>query len=243
MISISKLGKSGRFGNQLFQYIFAKRISELNGVQLSTPQWIGQEIFENINETDLGEAKINMPWDEFSLKGKSYNLQGYFQAQRHVDLWSREYAKSIFKIKPEIKELLWTPKTPYITCHRRLGDYASTYNNHFCIVSKESYQAKLQELNLDYEVIWVSEESPNRNDKLPASLEFLQDFWILMNADILLRGNSTFSWWAGALGTPKIFSPLVKNLTGHQDVSFVEGNWPAMVWQPPNHGDIYLNER
>jgi hypothetical protein len=49
-----------------------------------------------------------------------------------------------------------------------------------------------------------------------------------MAADVVLRANSTFSWWAALLGRGRVFSPLVEDRIGDQTVEFVEGNWPRM---------------
>jgi hypothetical protein len=64
-------------------------------------------------------------------------------------------------------------------------------------------------------------------------LGFLTDFFSVMHADVVLRANSTFSWWAALLGRCRVFSPLVEDRTGYQTVEFVEGNWPR-ICDPKN---------
>ena len=72
-------------------------------------------------------------------------------------------------------------------------------------------------------------------------LPFLEDFILMMNADVVLRANSSFSWWAATLGRGRILSPLVEDRTGMQDVEFVEGNWPKMV-NSHNITDLQLKD-
>jgi hypothetical protein len=45
VLSMSSLGKFGRFGNQLFQYAFLRICAQKNGVKVECPAWIGQTLF------------------------------------------------------------------------------------------------------------------------------------------------------------------------------------------------------
>jgi hypothetical protein len=47
VITMSSLGKLGRFGNQLFQYAFLKICSKNSGAKVECPPWIGQTLFGN----------------------------------------------------------------------------------------------------------------------------------------------------------------------------------------------------
>lgn len=49
MITFRKLGKFGRFGNQLFQYAGTRLYAELNNFEAVFPKWIGNEIFQGVN--------------------------------------------------------------------------------------------------------------------------------------------------------------------------------------------------
>ena len=75
-------------------------------------------------------------------------------------------------------------------------------------------------------VHWISLDSPRIIEGIPSEFSFLPDFVALMQADVILRANSTFSWWAAALSNARVLAPIVGDLCGKQDVSFVEGNWP-----------------
>lgn len=83
-------------------------------------------------------------------------------------------------------------------------------------------------------VIPVSDNSPNYlfgvNRIEDPTLEFLPDFFVLMNADVLFRANSTFSFWAALLGDVVTYSPVVEGKTGlRTDIDFVYGNHPKMI--------------
>ncbi|MBE9028919.1 alpha-1,2-fucosyltransferase [filamentous cyanobacterium LEGE 11480] len=45
VLSMSSLGKFGRFGNQLFQYAFLRICSEASDARVECPPWIGQSLF------------------------------------------------------------------------------------------------------------------------------------------------------------------------------------------------------
>lgn len=45
VLTMSSLGKLGRFGNQLFQYAFLRICAKKSGAQVECPSWIGQTLF------------------------------------------------------------------------------------------------------------------------------------------------------------------------------------------------------
>ena len=44
-LQMSTLGANGRFGNQLFQYAFARRYAETHGLELAVSDWVGRDLF------------------------------------------------------------------------------------------------------------------------------------------------------------------------------------------------------
>ena len=76
-------------------------------------------------------------------------------------------------------------------------------------------------------VSWVSDGLDGSNE-----INFINDFLTLAFSNILIRANSTFSWWAGVLGNKKeIWAPLVEDNVGLCEVGFTKGNWPRMASQ------------
>src|SRR6185369_10387908 len=55
MISFSKLGKYGRFGNQLFQYVFLRTQAQRLHTRFYCPSWIGETVFLLNDQYEKGE--------------------------------------------------------------------------------------------------------------------------------------------------------------------------------------------
>jgi len=218
---------TGGFGNQLFQYAFARAYAETYGAVLLTPPWIGQKIFEL--STPLSDHTLpNAGFDEIPNGRVNITLNGYFQNQTAINFMSRHKLKSWLRLRSEWEHRFTT--RPLIAAHVRRGDYIGL-DNIYCLISESSYITACKKFGFDVNHInWVQEGNKRpTQDLIDSGISFLEDFMLLMNANVLLRANSSFSWWAGALGSGRTFSPLVEGRTGMQDVDFVEGNWPRMV--------------
>jgi hypothetical protein len=196
IVTVSCLGNYGRFGNQLFQYAYARAFAEQLGAELHTPNWIGRELFIGI--------------DEPIMKNKGdIDLFDYFQNPEHLELLSKKKVKEWFQFKNQPKV-----EKQNLIFHKRRGDYL-THDDQYPIVSDKSYIQGAQKFNLDYkEAIILDQDNP----------DFLTDFCLMMNCENLFRANSTFSWWAATLGDCQVYSPKVEDKTGWVDVEFVKGN-------------------
>jgi hypothetical protein len=198
IVTVSCLGNEGRFGNQLFQYAYARAYAESIGAELHTPDWIGRTLFKDINEPimqALGDV----------------DLVGYFQGQEHLSLLSRAKVKEWFTFKEPLEVPIHD-----LVFHKRRGDYLNCLS-FWGIVSDKSYENAAKELGLNLESAVVLDDS-NGDDLL------LFDFFTMMKCKTLFRANSTFSWWAATLGNCRVYSPKVGNKVGWIDVPFVEGN-------------------
>lgn len=74
MITFRKLGKLGRFGNQLFQYAGTRLYAELNGFSHALPNWIGTTLFSGVKSytfTEFLKSKL-LPTRQLSDM-RSYN--------------------------------------------------------------------------------------------------------------------------------------------------------------------------
>lgn len=234
VVQIGCLGNLGRFGNQLFQYAFARGYAESIGARLETPPWVGQRIFEGINDPAPSISVPTLSVDEFPDGKTNVNLWGYFQYDKCFKFYTLSKLRQWFKIKPALVERYGSQRQSVVT-HIRRGDYLTTYKDLFCSIGSPAYSNALREHGYGSAVV-VSDANYHNNIDDP-SLEFLPDFLVLCNCDVLFRANSTFSWWAGTLGSQqKVFSPVVDGLRGMQDnVKFVEGNWPRCVDLPNVH--------
>lgn len=228
----------GGFGNQLFQYAFARAYALSAGYDFVCSPWIGERIFqlddqrpdsrhmERINETMALEL-LDRDW---VLPG-NIELRGYFQQQKAL-IYTRTMLREWFTLQPAVENFLHYRREPSwkVCAHRRVGDYPG-YG--YVIPSVASYKVAAHTFNLCETaagITWVTEENPWRLPEMDGDLRFLPDFYRLMRAPVILRGNSTFSWWAATLGAGQIFAPVIESLaSGEQHCHFVEGNWPKFA--------------
>lgn len=229
VIQLSSLGKNGRFGNQIFQYLFAKSYSELNNLELQIPSdWAGRRIF-NINDKIITNLLPRVVQKDFQFDMKNVDIFGYFQSSKFTSIVSRKRSQELFSLRNEWN-FLNDKKQQYYAAHVRRGDYIN-HQNIYAIVSQQSYLNCVLQNNLNPVLLnWVTQQNPRRNQVLQKNgLGFLCDFYYLINSDILLRGNSTYSVIAGLLSKNRVFSPLVGNHKGYIHCQFVQGNYPKTV--------------
>lgn len=251
LFTVRRLGTLGRFGNALHLYIVAKWWAEKCNARLETPHWWGTEIFE-LDDPPITNPELHQcPFEVLPNKGEKRDIVGYFQHEKYWQGMTRKWLKSKLKVKQKwLKRFPRHPFYYYVAAHLRRGDY-NGLGSIFCQVSQDSYYRALDEYGLDREMlVWVKEETQEEDAELQGlGIPFLKDFLKLVNANVILRANSTFSWWAATLSEAKVYSPLVEDLRGPNDVKFVEGNWPRLhtvkKYQPQapgDQGDLHMEE-
>jgi len=229
-ISISCLGSFGRFGNQLFQWAFAKGYAESVGATLETPWWAGQALFD-INDPPISKHLPSLNIDEHPNGRVNIDLYGYFQRSDFYKSYTLTKLRQWFKVSQFWHDKFPKPDHHTVALHIRRGDYLTTFSHIFCAIGIEAYRKAMVDAGYDLDkAIQVREDRPTHYP-LPG-LEFMTDFMALYNADVLFRANSTFSWWAATLGHcgENVYSPVVEGLNGQKaDVPFIKGNWPRCV--------------
>lgn len=204
----------GRWGNQLFQYAHARAQAERDGMELHVQPWPGKLLFQDCNDPE-------------PTGSEDVILSGYFQKQEDL-IYTRQDCLRWFKLKPE------HPKAgcrgfKTIVGHRRVGDYIACG---YPVVSVWSYFNAAEKWGIAKGYIeLVSDELPDVHAEYEGELSFFPDFYRLMTAKWLLRGNSSFSWWAATLNPhQRILSPMIDGLRGgvEHDVDFTYGNWPRI---------------
>ncbi|MEL7034857.1 MAG: alpha-1,2-fucosyltransferase [Cyanobacteria bacterium J06592_8] len=106
VLTMSSLGKLGRFGNQLFQYTFLRICAEKSGARVECPPWIGQTLFGHndppiskrlppaIERSDMGKNLFDfipefIPYLEKLADAKSWRIssEALDCGLSNVDLW------------------------------------------------------------------------------------------------------------------------------------------------------------
>ena len=154
-------------------------------------------------------------------------------------------------------------KHTYNVVHLRRGDISCPdFNGAYSMISVKSYMDQIKKLKLNKKnFIWISDtESKRRNneihkyykkndhkftypqgeDFIPNTehfFDFLPDFLLIYFAKIVIRGNSSFSWWASCLGDSIVYAPILeekpielKEKFYEMDVKFMEGNSSHFVF-------------
>lgn len=229
IIQFTQLGKFGRFGNQIFQYIFARAYAEKYNATLEIPDWIGQKIFKDVKHNKLSKQLPRTEIDNLNFGDVNIDLMGYFQKKEHIAILEKDKIRVWLQFQDKwiekFKDLSFD-----VVAHLRRGDYARKYSHVFCVISEKSYLDACNKFGISKEnIVWLSEENQRKVDDLDDDIQFLPDFFSMVNADVLLRANSTFSFWAGFFNKNRVYSPVVKGKVGFQDVDFVEGNEASTV--------------
>lgn len=232
----------GRFGNQLFQYAFARAYCERYGHELTLRErWDGELLFNlrhRIDKTSLPTRnELTVQWGEADI-----NLHSYFQTQISM-IYTKQQCCDWFKLSPEMLNLAdeCVPKDDVVVAHRRGGDY---FGYGYPVISPKSYRNACVEFGLPVEQLrFVDEASPISHPKCHSKYQFIFDFRRLCVAPNLLRANSSFSWWAGTLSNGEVFSPVIDGLKGgvEHNCRFVKGNWPRLA-NLDYTTDLHLNE-
>lgn len=180
-ISMSLLGKYGRFGNQLFQYGALRIYARRYGLKLQTAPWVGEYLF------GIPPAPVTVrlppfregcgtpenpcvpPPADAALCGHDY--QGY--AQYHTSyfaphrIWLRELFRPdgnvIERFQSPLRRLRTLGKT-VVGIHLRRGDYGRLA---FYITPSSWYLAWLRRhwADLDNPVLFIATESPDLVDE------------------------------------------------------------------------------
>lgn len=216
----------GRFGNQMFQYAFARAYCEKHGFELRTEPWVGETLFQIPKAKRITEPfdTTHNEFDPMLDRGPgNIELLGYFQSQAAM-IYTSSQVRRWFEWRPDIRASLdRVPPIDGIPAHRRVGDYPGSG---YPVVSEQSYRDAAVEFGINpNNLVFVTEEQPFLSDAFTGELAFVPDFYRLMGA-AMFRANSCFSWWSATLGANTVFSPVIDGLEGGGEhrVKFVRGN-------------------
>lgn len=260
-IQISTLTNGMGWGNQLFNFVMGCHLAEHYKVPLLVPNdWVGWKLLNFPSYVKVLTCLSPVTELEPLIKSRTplsgkLNIKGNFQDVSSGATYTKEFAQSKVKFKQGWLNA-FKAESSYLAVHIRRGDYKNYKDGFYlptdsCIrrnVSKIVRSLKIR----DYETRYVYDMDSYRvggdisNDLFPRwrnpsekyldpDIKFLSDFLCLMNAPVLMRAPSTFSYWAGLLNTKgAVYSPLIYPITpdgdqgptpfGNCDVDFIEGN-------------------
>jgi hypothetical protein len=253
---------AGGLGNQMFEYSFARAYAEKHGFELRCLTGILHKFFVLPPNAPADQDLPERPntecekWDGES----SVTIIGMGQMQKNLDYYSKAKVREWFTLRPEYAELVKDVPAMELVANVREGDY--TYScNPLVLIDRNSFLDACDQYGLDksklyfldgethYRIPQIEVGKPwNELDdyekgKLEGDkcrLDWLPDWAVLLRAKVLLRPNSTFSWWGAELGThERVFCPDLSGvdpdagiaglLRKPQKVPFVEGNHTPMA--------------
>ena len=226
VITMSTLGKNGRFANQIFQYAFLKTYAKRHNLIVETPEWIGTYLF-GCDDQPISKRLSLVRQETYKLTEdhipnakepfKNVDFSGYFQYHTSYYAPYKDYFRSLFqpvseleiKLKHILSVLCSRGKT-IVGLHLRRGDYGY---GHFFVAPSEWYKKWLEDLweTLDQPVLFIASDEPEEvlgdfAEYLPVALKdlglsagetaFYLDFFLLSQCDIVAISNSSFSFAA-----------------------------------------------
>ena len=229
MIGFDRLGKNGRFGNQMFQYAALKGIARKNNYDFCIPSGPETEmdfydeenqhklfiafempdanVADNFSGKCVQENAYTFDKDLFENCQDNISLYGFFQTEKYFKHIGDEIRKD-FTFKKDwlqpCKECI--EDNEYIGLHIRRTDYVQKQNYH-PLCTLEYYEKALKKLP-DTKVIIVSDDPEwCENQSLFESDRFLVsgsknniiDMCILSLCKYHIIANSSFSWWGAWL--------------------------------------------
>jgi hypothetical protein len=185
-VTCSSVGRLGRFGNSLFQYMFLQCYAKKHGLKPYNYPWVGDEMFEVVKgveqlptpETTLmqqskkiGRRKIACDMEECAIARETAphinaDFQGFFQYHTSYYRPYKALIEQHFAFKgayleavKAIESYLASFKKPVVTLHLRRGDYGY---NIFFITPNAWYLHWLEELKkqLPDFVLYIATDDP-----------------------------------------------------------------------------------
>ena len=229
VITMSSLGKNGRFANQLFQYAFLKIYAKEHNLRVETPGWIGKYLFGH-NDSLISKQLPVVQQKIYKLSEdhipnakkpfKDVDFWGYFQYHTSYYAPYKDYFRSLFWPIPDIEaklkhaySALQSMGKTIVGLHLRRADYGYAY---YFVTPSEWYKDWLNGFwdTLDNPVLFIASDEPNKvigdfaeynpvtSKDLGIELpgaDFYPDFYLLSQCNVLAISNSSYSFAAAML--------------------------------------------
>lgn len=181
LITMQNLGRKGRFGNALFQYIFIRTYAKRYGLDYEVPRWIGQQLFghkdpllahelppyhEKRAPTKYPEGPLAETFPPKGDEVRGHDFNGYAQFHTGYYREDRAFIRNLFRPVPSIyntlallcRKLPWDDQT-VIGLQLRRGD---TGRFIFYLTPNEWYLTWLREhwSRFTNPVLFIASEDP-----------------------------------------------------------------------------------
>ena len=177
VVTMSRLGRLGRFGNWLFQYMFLKCFAKEHELEAQTPHWIGHYLFDcsdPLIERELPvfhDSQYGAPEQTtfFDLDPpiKNIDFSGYFQYHTRYFSPYRSYIQTLLEPRAQLantidKEVqrVCRHSAELVAIHVRRGDYGT---GKFYITPTSWYRDWLENLwpTLENPVLYIAADEPD----------------------------------------------------------------------------------
>ena len=184
LITMSCLGKRGRYGNQVFQYAFLRTYAKRYGLDYQCPPWIGQRLFGHEDpplsealptyherrQQSMNPAGLNECYPPDGDEVRGHDFLGYAQPHTRYYTPDKEFIQGLFQGHPVLETGFDEPLaklrrrgSTIIGLHMRRGDYGRFI---FYLTPNQWYLKWLDENwgRFDNPVLFIASEDPNDAD-------------------------------------------------------------------------------
>jgi len=226
-VSMSTLGHSGRFANQILQYGYLRLYAERCRCEVETGDWIGRDLF-GFDDPPIARALPVLEEHAYDAAGaiapdarprSNVDLRGFYAFPSGHYGHSKARWQSLFQFQGPAATALrsgWAkaiaPNRTVIAMHLRRGDFGY---GRFWIAPVDWYHRWLESTWPKWRdpLLYVATDDPalirefdryepvhaGMFDGIPEDLEYVLDFHALCRAQVLATSNSTFSFVAAML--------------------------------------------
>lgn len=204
-----------------FFYYLDKLLFDHAGFKLFFSHYLRRSFYNKVgNRLTKQHIVIDISEEPDAVLQKAQNstlYYGFYQSETYF----KEYADELLKaysikqkyVKAYSKKFSWLKEYPrVVVIHIRMTDYKTAGGNGESLVLPLNYYHKvIKEIHTDnnfYVIIsdetsTIHKEFDYLENKYFSDESEIVDFQLMMNADICIIANSTFSWWAAYLNNNK----------------------------------------
>jgi hypothetical protein len=232
MITFSKLGRYGRFANQLYQIAGVIGIAVKSGQTFAFPDWQNhdhKERFAYDGDIALSRHFVNpLPtiphglnfmgrfvhwgYHDVYLPSGNWDIEGHLQSPQYFE-HCMDTVRFYMKMKDEYR------KIQAIAIHYRAGDYIADPNAYHPRMQREYYEAALKHMPADLPINIFTDDIADAKqlfepivqgrEVFPWSGDYVHDFKLMKAHTHFIIANSSYSAFAATIadGVERVVSP------------------------------------